>query len=236
MNGNKLTQSDLRRNIQLGICQPVSSIEDDIIDQRLRAKQISASSSQGCKPFKLELIKIADFSEERTFAILRQTKKSATPARVQRDSLKNSSFATAADSLYRSNDFESPKTQALSVLSSFEFDKTSENATSTKKSSKRAEEVKVKLILGLSALAGTFDKVQSKDVAFRFAHLKIFSQLSALNENKKQKNEPVKALVRPGQHDKKTKFYRQWFKTHRSSQMTDVSSGAEANHTLAMRP
>lgn len=238
MNANKHTNCDMNKNSSFSACNMASSIEDDIIDQRIRVKQLCASSSKNISFFKIELKKIECSSEERTFAILGQKKMSAAKKIEKRESLKNSSFVTAEDSLYRSNEFESPKGRDLSVLTTFEFDKTSERASSKNRSAKtgkKAEEVQLKRILGLSALASTFAKVQTKDVAFKFAHLKIFSQLCALNDKKKQSDEPTKASSRHGLLDKKQKFYRQWFKAHRSSQMTDVSSGPDAYHTLPAR-
>lgn len=238
MNANKHTNCEMNKNLSFGACNMASSIEDDTVDQRIRAKQLSASSSRNSTFFKIELIKVECDSEERTFAICGEKKIFAEKKCEKRESLKNSSFATAEDSLYRSNEFESPKGRNLSVLTTFEFDKTSERASSNNRSTKTgktAEDVQLKRILGLSALASTFSKVQTKDVAFKFAHLKIFSQLCALNDKKKQSDEPTKASSRHGLVDKKQKFYRQWFKAHRSSQMTDVSSGPDAYHTLPAR-
>lgn len=217
------------------LCLP-SSIEDDIIAERLRAKQRRASSSSDSNIFAISLISIEPATDKRNSDLARANIIDFDFDCVEEIKERNSSFTTAGDSLRNSIESCQSQNRDFSILSNLEFDKTLGQSTVTANSSEKKEksrEVQQKLLLGLSALSATFNKVQEKDVAFKFAHLKIFAQLNAL---KNKKNEvPAKPSSRLRLPDRKTQFYRRVFENVRASQIIGGAESTDSHHTLALK-
>lgn len=213
-----------------------ASIEDDLISDRMRAKQQRASSADIEGSFDIVLVAINKISEAKTFSMLRPKKISLDISSELHNSQQNSSLMTADDSLDQSTELFFAKKRNSSLLTNLEFQKTSQGMFSTENSPKKqknSREVQQKLLLGLSSLSGLVDKVQSKEVNFRFAHLKIFAQLNAL---KSQEKTPQKSISSPiNSTDKKKAFYRQFFLVRKSTQEGDSNCGADKTHTLKMR-
>lgn len=212
-----------------------SSIEDDLIVERLRSKQQDSIFSADNNFFGLKLINMCDFSEERSFNMLRQKKINIDIESECNNDCRNSSFTTAENSLCQSTEFESTNNRDSSFLSNIEFDRSSANIKSNKGvQNKNKKENQQKLILGLSALCSTFNKVETKDVTFTLASLKIFSQLRALNDKKKVVPTKV-ASPKVGKPDKKKEFYRQWFINQKANETMSFSSYADKTTTFEKR-
>jgi len=203
-----------------------SSIEDDIIAERLRAKQRRASASSESSTFAIELIAVEPVEQIRNSDLARANIIDFDFDCVEEVKERNSSFTTAEDSLRNSIETMGGKNRDFSILSNLEFDKTLRNSTFTQKSEEKSREVQQKLLLGLSALSATFNKVQDKDVAFKFAHLKIFSQLNALKNKKTEV--PTKPSSRLRLPDRKTQFYRRVFENVRASQIIGGSESTDS--------
>ena len=212
------------------------SIEDDLMAERIRAKQQRASSTEVERSFNIILAPVNNIREAKTFSMLRPKKINLDNSFEVHNSQQNSSLMTADDSLDQSTELFTAKNRNASLLTNLEFDSFSQGILSTENSPKKqknANEVQQKLLLGLSSLAGLVDKVQTKDVAFRFAHLKIFAQLNALKSQ--EKTSQNKSTSRLPLLDKKKAFYRQFFLVRKSTQEGDSSRNTDKLHTLKMR-
>jgi len=234
MNANKqLEFQSIYENTLFETSNTISSIEDDIIAQRLMAKQRRASSSSDTTIFRIELTAVEHVSEKRNSDMARANILDFDDECDYKFNARNSSFTTAEDSLRNSVEMCTAKNHNFSMLSGIEFDRNLRASTSTQQSEKNSREVQQKLLLGLSALSATVNKVQTKDVAFKFAYLKIFAQLNAL---KNKKTEAVsKSSSKLRLPDKKKAFYRQWFKANKVNQETGCGDATNAHHTLAAR-
>lgn len=210
-----------------------ASIEDDTMTERLRAKQRRASSSTDNAKFAIDLIRVDFDGEKRISDMARENILDFDDECDEKFNARNSSFTTADNSLRNSIEMCVAKNRDFSMLSGIEFEKTMRASTSTQKSEKNSREVQQKLLLGLSALTSTVNKVQTKDIAFKFAHIKIFAQLNALkNKTTEAPKKPSSRLRLP---DKKKEFYRQVFRNNKASQECAFESNTDNNHTLIAR-
>lgn len=214
-----------------------SSIEDDLIAERLRQKQVRGSSSCNNDKFHIMLFAVKDISETKKVYSKMSSVVYNNNTFDDKDA-QDSSFATAdsIDELIVAP--KADKKMRTSILSALEFDNSTEGDFTPQFSPKRELNTNKlqKLLMGLSAFKNTVEKVQTKDVAFKFAHLKIFAQLTALNTTKAVKKElPVQSSSKAHLTDKKKQFYRQFFKTQMSGQFADCGRIADAPHTPVLR-
>ena len=189
------------------------SIEDDLITFRMKQTQKQTSMRSLYTSFRLTLIKVTNLQIHYNYGFTYQKPTVAVNTDKKSKKCGDSSFLTAEDS------FEQQKT--------FNFNKDNRNSKSgnvqlgisklingsillsprplikTQKSGKRIEK-------GLLGLIGVFNRVEKKTLAFRFTHMKIYSQIKAL-ETKEIKPVTKKLDLRrlPANRDQ---FYRQWFK------------------------
>ena len=210
-----------------------SSIEDDIMIERLRMKQCISSLSSDKAIFAIDIVHIDYIGEKITCDLARRNILNFDDECDEKFNARNTSFITADSSMRNSIEMCVAKNRDFSLLSGIEFDKTMRASTSTQKSEKNSREVQQKILLGLSALTSTMNKVQTKDVAFKFAHLKIFAQLNALKKIKTES--PKKSSSKLRLPDKKKEFYRQWFKNNKVNQEVSCETNTDTHHTLIAR-
>lgn len=235
MNAIESIEFQKNTNAQTSCYNNVASIEDDLISQRLRAKQTHAFSSSTNHTFEIVLLPISNYSEEKTFFMFRSEKACSEDCNELKNNM-DVSFATADDSSDEIVEIKAAKKLRISILSGLEFDGHNQGDMTPEFSPKRKQpnfEALGKLLSGFAKLNDTVEKVQNKDVTFKFAHLKIFAQIKALQSQKK--SAPAQISPRSKITEKKKLFYSQWFKSQKSGQFPGCDMATNAAHTLAMR-
>ena len=205
------------------------SIEDDIVSFRLKGTRRQVSTKGSTSSFKLSLVKIKNYEIGSNFMFLHRKAKTEGGNCRGSNSCLNGSFLTSEGnedrivSFSENRKFRGSDSRTLNLGLSL-------SAVNSPLLSPRVDRDdrarQLSLKNGLSRLLSLFNKKESKDLAFKFAHIKIYSQIQALEQ--RQTIEPVKKPRLTGSPSKREDFYRQWFKLNRSMQHSRSNTGVRS--------
>ena len=189
------------------------SLEDDIITENMKHKQQSTAMQRSQARFKLSLIPVTCYEIHHNFVYTCTQQGVVSGLDKSNREGRSFSFVTADSSFEKRTGNNFNNVNRISTRERSQ--KTSEKRTNTSPllsptTARAKARRRSKLKEGLISLASLVHKVECKALAFRFTHIKIFSQLKALEVKKAQKSN--NGLNSPRLPNNSKDFYRQWFK------------------------